>query len=119
MPEGPERPPEPKFGDRPATGKGLVIAGAAVAGAGAIFIVTGLLLTRCDYESNLQCRFGDQRNFLLPSAITVTALGGVLLGAGLGYRARYKKWEAWTPKQAVVVPTFLPGGGGVAAAARF
>ncbi len=88
-------------------------------GVGAAFIVTSILITRCDFESALKCQWGNQRTFFTPSAVAVTALGGVLLGAGLGYRIRYKRWESWTPKVAVVAPTLLPSGGGVAAVGRF
>ncbi|NVB38475.1 hypothetical protein G6O69_11585 [Pseudenhygromyxa sp. WMMC2535] len=121
-PAGPQRPPEPAWGRKkqyPMNGKGMLIAGGVVTGLGAAFIITSVLVTRCDFDSALACKYGDQRDFLVPTAVAATGLGLMLVGVGIGNRTRYKKWENWSPEQAAVAPAFFPGGGGVAVAGRF
>ena len=119
-PEGPTRPPEPRVADKPYTGKGLIITGATVTGVGAAFIVTSLLITKCDYNSSLNCKYGAQRELLVPTAAVTTALGVTLLTVGLIKRANYKRWERWTPGQeATLAPTFGRDGAGFAYSARF
>lgn len=120
--EGPQRPPEPAWGPKkqyPMNGKGMLITGGVVTGLGAAFIVTSLLITRCDFESSLACKYGDQRNFLVPTAVATTALGLMLVGVGVGNRIKYKKWENWTPEKTAIAPTFMRGGGGIAIAGQF
>ena len=119
--EGPmdDRGPPPSFGDKAATGKGLIIAGGATIGLGLAFLATSVAITRCDPDSP-DCRFGDQDEFLIPTAATGTAVGVLLLTAGLINRSRYKKWERGDLKSASFAPTYLPGGGvGVGAVGRF
>jgi hypothetical protein len=119
---GPMRPAEPTWGPKdqyPMTGKGMLIAGGLTTGLGAAFIVTSLLITRCDFDSALSCKFGDQRDFLVPTAVATTGLGLLLIGVGVGNRIKYKRWEKWTPETAVL-PSMMPGnGGGVAWVGRF
>jgi hypothetical protein len=121
-PEGPLRPAEPTWGPKdqyPMNGKGMLITGGIVTGLGAAFIVTSVLITSCDFDSALSCKFGDQRDFLIPVAVTATGLGLLLLGVGVGNHVKYKRWERWAPETAVV-PTMVPGGGGgVAVVGRF
>jgi hypothetical protein len=119
---GPLRPPEPTWGPKnqyPRNGKGMLITGGLVTGLGAAFIVTAVLITRCDFDSNLSCKFGDQRDFLVPSAVATTGLGLLLVGIGVANHVKYKKWQNWTPEKAAMVPTYMPNGGGVAVVGRF
>jgi hypothetical protein len=119
---GPMRPPEPTWGPKgqyPRNGKGMLITGGIVTGLGAAFIVTSVLITRCDFDSALSCRYGDQRDFLVPTAIATTGLGLLLIGVGVGNHIKYKRWQNWSPEQSAVVPTYVPGGGGVAVVGRF
>jgi hypothetical protein len=120
MPEGPQRPSEPTWGpkDRPRNGKGMLATGSVVTGLGAAFIVTAMLITRCDYDSELRCKYGDQRDFLVPTAVATTGLGLLLVGVGISNRIKYKRWQNWSPETAVV-PTFTPDGGGLAWVGRF
>ena len=121
-PPGPQRPPQPVWGRKgqyARDGKGMLIAGGVTAGLGTAFIITSVLITRCDFDSALSCRYGDQRDFLVPTAVAATALGGLLIGVGFALRSRYKKWERWTPEKAALVPTFSPEGGGVALVGKF
>ncbi len=90
----------------------MLITGGIVTGLGAAFIATSVLITRCDYDSSLRCRYGNQRDFLVPTAVATTGLGLLLVGVGVGNHIRYKRWENWTPEKTAVVPTFVPGGGG-------
>lgn len=118
---GPLRPPEPTWGPKsqyPRNGKGMLITGGITTGLGAAFIVTSILLTRCDFDSALSCKFGDQRDFLVPTAVATTGLGLLLIGVGVANHVKYKKWQNWTPETAVV-PSYVPGGGGVAWVGRF
>jgi hypothetical protein len=121
--EGPERPPEPRYGDRPAKGTGMMIAGAVTLALGAAGLGTAFAITQCDYSSNLKCRYGSQRTLLVPIAATVTGLGAALLGVGVGKKVAYSKWESWTPEQdtahAIIAPTMLRGGAGIGAVGRF
>ena len=112
---GEMRPPEPTWGPKnqyPRNGKGMLITGGVTTGLGAAFIVTSVLITRCDFESSLSCRFGDQRDFLIPTAVATTGLGLLLVGVGIGNHIKYKRWQNWTPEKTAVVPTYVPGGGG-------
>jgi Cys-rich repeat protein len=120
-PEGPQRPAEPTWGkkDKPLNGTGLMIAGGVTTGLGAAFILTSVLVTSCNYDGPLECKFGDQRDFLVPSAVALTGLGVLLIGVGLGTRSKYKKWQNWTPEKAALVPVFSPTGGGAAFVGKF
>jgi len=120
-PLGPQRPAEPTWGvkKRPRDGKGMLITGGLVTGLGGGFIAAAILITRCDFDSALACRYGDQRDFLVPTAIATTGLGLLLVGVGIGNRIKYKRWENWAPEQTAVVPTYVPGGGGFAWVGRF
>jgi hypothetical protein len=113
-PEGPMRPAEPTWGPKdqyPMNGKGMLITGGVVTGLGAAFILTSVLITSCNFDSALSCKFGEQRDFLVPVAVTATGVGLLLLGVGVGNHIKYKRWERWAPETAVV-PTMVPGGGG-------
>lgn len=119
---GPMRPPEPTWGPKnqyPRNGKGMLITGGLVTGLGAAFIVTSVLITRCDFDSALSCKYGDQRNFLVPTAVATTGLGLLLIGVGVGNHLKYKKWQNWTPDETALVPSYVPGGGGLAWVGRF
>ena len=119
--EGPsdDRGPPPSFGDKPATGKGLMIAGGVTIGVGVAFLATSVAITRCDPDRP-DCRFGDQDEFLIPTAATGTAVGILLLTAGLINRRRYKRWEKGELKTTAFAPTYMPGGGvGLGAVGRF
>src|SRR5690606_32227185 len=119
---GPMRPPEPTWGPKnqyPRNGKGMLITGGVVTGVGAAFIVTSVLLTRCDFESTLSCKYGDRRDFLVPLSVATTGRGLLLIGVGVGNHVKYKKWKNWTPEQTALVPSYVPGGGGVAYVGRF
>ena len=121
-PTGPVRPLEPTWGPKdqyPRNGKGMLITGGIVTALGAAFIATSVIITRCDFDSGLECRYGDQRDFLIPTAVATTGLGLLLVGIGVGNRVKYKRWENWTPEQTAVVPTYVPGGGGLAWVGRF
>ena len=55
-------------------GRNMLIAGGITAGLGAAFIVTSVVVTSCDYDNSLKCKFGNQRDFLVPTAVATTAL---------------------------------------------
>jgi len=117
-----EKPDEPLVAGRPATGKGLMIAGGTVAGVGLAMTITFALITRrCSYDGPLQCRLQNQDRFLIPMGAATLLTGAMLLGVGVGYAVRYKRWQNWSPqeKQTVVVPTTVRGGGGLAVVGRF
>jgi hypothetical protein len=120
--EGPLRPAEPTWGPKdqfPMNGKGMLITGGVVTGLGAAFIVTSILITACDFDSALSCKFAPQRDFLVPTAVAATGLGLLLIGVGIGNHIKYKRWERWAPETAFVPTTVPGGGGGVAMVGRF
>ena len=122
IPEEDDKPEEPRIAGKPATGKGLIIAGSVVAGVGAAMTLTFSLITRkCSYDGPLQCRLENQDRFLIPMGAATLLTGTMLLGVGIGYHVNYKRWERWSPqeKKTVIVPTTLPGGGGLAWVGRF
>jgi hypothetical protein len=96
-----------------------MITGGTVTGLGAAFIITSVLITTCDFESALACKLNDQRDFLVPLAVATTGLGLMLIGVGVGNHVKYKRWKNWTPEQTAVVPTMVPGGGGMAWVGKF
>jgi hypothetical protein len=118
-----ERPPEPRIGDKPAKGKGLMIAGGTVAGVGLGLTIAFSLMTRnCSIDGPLQCRLQNQDDFLIPMGAAALLTGTMLLGVGVGYHLRYKRWERWTPeegKRAAVVPTATRTSAGLAVVGRF
>jgi hypothetical protein len=123
-PEGPERPPEPTYGakGKPAKGTGMVIAGGVLLGVGVAGTITAALITRnCSYDGPLKCKYEKQDRFLIPLGAAGALMGAILLSVGLGFRARYKKWENWSPsdKTATLAPVAFPGGGGVTYGGRF
>jgi hypothetical protein len=125
------RPEEPRVGGKPRTGKGLMIAGGAVLGAGLASTITFAAITRgCSIDGPLECKYRNQDQFLIPMGVAASLLGAVLLSVGVGYHVSYKRWERWTPGQdqkkgkkrrasAVVAPTMVRGGAGMAATGRF
>ena len=120
--EGPIRPDEPRWGkanQKSMKGTGMIVVGSSATVLGAAFIGIAFAITGCDYDSALKCRFEQQRDLLIPTAITATGTGLLLLGVGLGLRSQYKRWKNWTPDQAMVAPTLLKGGGGFAVSGRF
>jgi hypothetical protein len=121
-PEGPERPDEPRVAGKPATGRGLLIAGGTTLGVGLVGLIAGLLVTRCDYDSALKCRYAESRDLVVPLAATAMLTGTILLGVGGGWRVRYRRWERWDPAQAgatALVPVVQRGGGGLHLIRRF
>lgn len=124
-PLGPERPPEPRVanGKYAAKGTGLMIAGGALLGLGAAGVISSVLLTRCNApEDSFACKNQQHNTFAVPATAAATLLGAVLLFVGVGYRLRYKRWEAWKPENApktAVYPTFIRGGAGVGYSLKF
>jgi hypothetical protein len=118
-----ERPPEPRIGKKPAKGKGLMIAGGTLAGVGLGLTVAFTLMTRnCSFDGPLQCRLQNQDDFLIPMGAAALLTGVMVLGVGVGYHIRYKRWERWTPengKRTAFVPTASRNGGGLAVVGRF
>lgn len=117
------RPPEPRIGNKPAKGKGLMIAGGTVAGVGLGLTIAFSLMTRnCSIDGPLQCRLQNQDDFLIPMGAAALLTGTMLLGVGVGYHLRYKRWERWTPeegKRTAVVPTATRNSAGLAVVGRF
>lgn len=117
-----DRPPEPRIANKPAKGKGLMIAGGTVAGVGLGTTIAFTLITRnCSYDGPLQCRLQNQDNFLIPMGAAALLTGVMLLGVGVGYHVRYKRWEKWSPeeKKTAVVPTATRNSAGLAVVGRF
>ena len=110
-------PPEPMVGKKSATGKGLLIAGISAAGLGVAMLGTSIAITQCNYNGPLQCKYATQRSLFVPTSLAVMLAGAVLVGAGLGFRARYKKWEQSrdkaSPRKTALVPAYLRGGAGL------
>ena len=126
LPEGPERPPEPMIAGKPAKGKGMMIAGGVLLGGGIAATITSIFLTSCPEPANtVGCKYATHRTLAVPIAGSVTLVGGLLLGVGIAYAVRYKKWQRWKPeddkkiKKTAFVPTFMPGGAGVGYVGRF
>lgn len=125
VPEGPERPPEPTIGNGKykAKGTGLMIAGGTLFGVGLAGVLTTYFLTRCtEIEDNFACKNKQHNTFAVPATASLALLGAVLLLVGVGYHARYKKWERWTPgtaKKTALTPTMLRGGAGVSYTVKF
>lgn len=112
-----ERGPPPMYGEREATGKGLLIAGGAVTAGGLAFLGASIAVTRCD-PTEPGCPYGDQDLFLIPSALAVTGVGAMLLVAGGINMVRYKKWQRGELKT-VFAPAPMRNGAGVTASGRF
>jgi len=123
LPEEDDRPPEPRIANKPATGKGLMIAGGTVAGVGLGLTIAFSLMTRkCSIDGPLQCRLQNQDNFLIPAGAATLLTGTMLLGVGVGYFLRYKRWERWSPedaKKTALVPTATRTSAGLALVGRF
>lgn len=128
-----ERPEEPRIAGKPRKGKGLMIAGGTVLGAGIVStIVFGLVSRHCSYDGPLQCRHQNDQEFMIPLGTSVTLLGAMMLAVGVGYHFHYKKWERWTPGQddkkknrrtrrgkTALVPALGPGSAGLSWSGRF
>ncbi|MEZ4448632.1 MAG: hypothetical protein R3B09_04065 [Nannocystaceae bacterium] len=129
VPEGPQKPDEPVIAGKPATGKGLLIAGGTIFGVGVAVTITSVLLTNCPELSNsVGCKYHDQRNFLIPISASALTTGALLLAVGAGFKVRHNRWKRWTPesdrsaknvKEAALVPTMIPGGAGLGYVGRF
>ncbi|MEZ4380243.1 MAG: hypothetical protein R3A79_02770 [Nannocystaceae bacterium] len=126
LPEGPTRPPEPTIAGKPAKGKGMMIAGGVLLGGGIAGTIASILLTSCPEPANtVGCKYSTHRTLAVPVAASVTLAGGLLLGVGVAYAVRYKKWQNWKPeddkkiKNTALVPTFMPGGAGLGYVGRF
>ena len=113
-----ERGPPPMYGEKEATGKGLLIAGGVVTVAGAAFLGAAIGITRCDPQRP-NCPYGDQDLLLIPSAAAITGVGVMLLVAGGINMARYKRWERGELKTTMVVPSTMRGGAGLMAVGKF
>jgi hypothetical protein len=103
-----------------------MIAGGTVAGVGAGLTIAFTLMTRnCSIDGPLQCRLQNQDDFLIPMAAATLLTGTMLLGVGVGYALRYKRWERWTPengartKKTAFVPTATRTSAGLALVGRF
>ncbi|MCA9706207.1 MAG: hypothetical protein KDK70_10190, partial [Myxococcales bacterium] len=121
VPEEDDGPEEPMIAGKPATGKGLMIAGGVVAGVGLGLTITFSLITRkCSYDGPLQCRLQNQDNFLIPLGAATLLTGSMLLGVGAGYHVRYKRWKRLSgEKKTALVPTTMNRGAGLAWVGRF
>jgi hypothetical protein len=123
LPEEDDRPPEPRIANKPAKGKGLMIAGGTVAGVGLGLTIAFSLMTRkCSFDGPLQCSLQDQDDFLIPVGAATLLAGTMVLGVGVGYYLRYKRWERWSPdedKKTALVPTAGRNGAGLAWVGRF
>jgi hypothetical protein len=111
---------------KPAKGKGMMIAGGVLLGGGIAGTIASILLTSCPEPANtVGCKYSTHRTLAVPVAGSVTLVGGLLLGVGIAYAVRYKKWQRWKPeddkkiKKTALVPTFMPGGAGVGYVGRF
>ncbi len=121
-----DRPKEPTIAGKPAKGKGMLIAGGVLLGGGVVGTVATILLTRCPEPANtVGCKYQEHRFFAVPVATSGTLVGVLLLGVGLGFNIRYKKWKNWKAedkkvlKESALVPTFSPGGAGLGYIGRF
>lgn len=113
--------PEPRIAERPRTGKGLLIAGGTVLGAGiALTIAFGAMTRGCREDGPLACRYRSEDTFLLPLGITVITSGVMLMAIGGGYFGHYRRWQtralAGAPASAGRWPAFAADPAG---AARF
>jgi hypothetical protein len=121
------RPDEPRIAGKPRTGKGLMIAGGVVLGAGIAATVTFSMITvGCSLDGPLQCKHEDQDDFLIPLGAATTLLGAIILGVGVGYHLNYRKWQNWKPGQdkkrktaGMFVPTASRSGAGLGYVGRF
>lgn len=128
-PEGPKKPDEPVIAGKPATGKGLLIAGGTILGVGVGVTITSILVTHCPELANtVGCKYHDQRNFLIPISASALTTGALLLAVGIGFKVRHNRWKSWSPesdrsrkkvKEAALVPTFVAGGAGLGYVGRF
>lgn len=121
-PEGPERPDEPRWGkekQHEMKGSGMIAAGVATTVLGAGFIGLAFGVTKCDDGTQPGCKYAPNRTFLVPTAITATGTGLLILAVGLSLRKKYKDWETWSPEQAMISPALFEGGGGVNVGGRF
>ncbi len=113
--------PEPRIANRPATGKGLMIAGGTVAGVGVAMTITFSLMTRnCSFDGPLQCRLQNQDDFLIPMSAATLITGSMVLAVGIGYNIRYKRWKRNSGDATTAfVPAPMRNGGGLAWVGRF
>lgn len=129
-PEGPKKPDEPTVAGKPATGKGLLIAGGTILGVGVGVTIASVLLTRCpDLSNTVGCKYNEQRDFLIPVSASVLTTGVLVLAVGIGFKIRHNRWKKWSPegdgkrgkkvKETALVPTFVAGGAGLGYVGRF
>jgi hypothetical protein len=90
---GPILPDEPRYGDKPMTGRGQIWAGIVAGGGGVVALTASLLMTTCDYNSALGCRFGQSRPVTVAGSASIIATGAVLIVGGLAHRYRYHRWQ--------------------------
>lgn len=120
MPDEDDGPEEPRIAGKSATGKGLMIAGGVVAGVGLGLTITFSLITRnCSIEGPLQCGLQNQDTFLIPMGAATLLAGTMVLGVGVGYHIRYKRWKRLSENKTALLPTTLPRGAGLAWVGRF
>jgi hypothetical protein len=123
IPDADDRPPEPRIANKPAKGKGLMIAGGTIAGVGLGLTIAFSLMTRkCSFDGPLQCSLQNQDDLLIPMGAATLLAGTMVLGVGVGYFFRYKRWERWSPeddKKTALVPTADRNGAGLAWVGRF
>ncbi len=99
------------------TGKGMLIAGGSALGAAAILVGITFPVTRCPVEGET-CKAGEQRELFLASAVAMGTLGAILLTAGIVTKIKSNRSRE-DKASAVLAPTWMPSGAGLAAVGRF
>ena len=97
-------------------GKVLLIAGGSAMAAGLILGGVAVPLTRCEIESET-CFEGEQRVLFVASAVSLGALGAILMTAGGVSMARAKRADK--KAQAMFAPMLTPTSAGFGAFGRF
>jgi len=117
-----EVPPEPRIAGRSRTGKGMLIAGGTVLGAGLALTITFGAMTRgCRLDGPLECKYAAQDTLLIPLGVTVMVAGAMVLAVGAGYFVQYRRWQraVAVAGRGIVVPTVARDAAGVSYVARF
>lgn len=99
------------------SGNGMLIAGGSALGAAAILTGITFPVTRCPVEGET-CKAGEQRELFLASSVAMGTLGVILLTAGLVTKVKFNRAKE-EKASAVLAPTWMPSGAGLAAVGRF